>query len=895
MANLADMTVTLGMDDCDFTNKIKNAEKNVQKFGDTTKKEVEYSSELFGKLAAAVASVGVLSFVAETAKLNTEIVNTAKALNISTEAAIAFQKATAAAGGDADNARDALISLSQKLGEAKSQGGDALAAFNEMGLGLRDIINNSPEQMLLKTLKAMNQLSDSTQRESIRTRLFGEDFKNADIPSVIRNMESLAGKAKELAPAYEAARQSQLAFNQSFADFQDQLTIAIPWDSMSSSLKAISDNMDLIAGSIKGILEIGAAFLFVSKIMVPLRNATAELAGGFKMMGGVLSWLKTHVIVGTFGPLLESLKDIFAVFVGAGPFLTRVGTSLAGIFGFGSKAAVLYVIADGFNEIIKSITGIDVIGKLDELTQSVARFFGIAYQTEYHKKVRDTALKQASDEAIEAENKRTEATARTSKLLQDQQKALAQIHAQYKQTNEQALAKLELDNSLIGATEQQKRQSQVMMDLDNQRKQVVQGLYDKIFEATDPELIKNYSNAIQQVNKDFAEQSNLVSGLIEQEQEKLQIQKLNQYATQSLFDVNTRIADAENERAKVFLPLIEKKYQDIEYAAKKSYEAQLQALASESYGGDVSKIPKQIADEYKALSEQKIQAEKDAAKAVEDTTNAFGKQQFATQSILDLQKQLRDTQNEIAYSTMPAYEAISAKITNDAKEKAIAEIAAENARRGSKMSADEERAYYDAALSGTDALIKKQQESYIISRKWSTGWQKALNNYIQNATDAAKTAENLFSKAMSGMEDMFVGFVKTGKFQWKDFVNSMLEELLRAQFQSVFAKLFSNVSGTGQQNTGGSVLGNLFSGLFAEGGTIPGGKWGIVGEAGPEIVNGPASVTPMKKLQASSNMTNVTYNINAVDSRSFKQMIAADPTFIHAIATQGAKAIPGRR
>jgi hypothetical protein len=40
--------------------------------------------------------------------------------------------------------------------------------------------------------------------------------------------------------------------------------------------------------------------------------------------------------------------------------------------------------------------------------------------------------------------------------------------------------------------------------------------------------------------------------------------------------------------------------------------------------------------------------------------------------------------------------------------------------------------------------------------------------------------------------------------------------------------------------------------------------------------------------------TNVTYNINAVDAMSFKQMIAQDPSFIHAVAMQGAKGIPGR-
>jgi len=38
----------------------------------------------------------------------------------------------------------------------------------------------------------------------------------------------------------------------------------------------------------------------------------------------------------------------------------------------------------------------------------------------------------------------------------------------------------------------------------------------------------------------------------------------------------------------------------------------------------------------------------------------------------------------------------------------------------------------------------------------------------------------------------------------------------------------------------------------------------------------------------------VTYNINAVDAASFKAMIAADPSFIHAVAQQGGRGLARR-
>lgn len=44
---------------------------------------------------------------------------------------------------------------------------------------------------------------------------------------------------------------------------------------------------------------------------------------------------------------------------------------------------------------------------------------------------------------------------------------------------------------------------------------------------------------------------------------------------------------------------------------------------------------------------------------------------------------------------------------------------------------------------------------------------------------------------------------------------------------------------------GGGGKAKKFAGGFALGGTIPPGQWGIVGERGPEVVQGPANVTPM--------------------------------------------------
>ena len=176
--------------------------------------------------------------------------------------------------------------------------------------------------------------------------------------------------------------------------------------------------------------------------------------------------------------------------------------------------------------------------------------------------------------------------------------------------------------------------------------------------------------------------------------------------------------------------------------------------------------------------------------------------------------------------------------------------------------------------------VKKAQSTF------ANGWKKAYEDYADNANNAGKQAERLFNKTTRSMEDAIVGFAKTGKFEFKDLVNTILEELLRSQIQRLIAQTFGSFGGGG----GGGF--NPFAGFFANGGLIPSGKFGVVGEKGPELISGPANITPMNGLGGGSQ---VIYNINAVDAPSFKAMIARDPGFIHAVAQQGARKVPVRR
>ena len=271
---------------------------------------------------------------------------------------------------------------------------------------------------------------------------------------------------------------------------------------------------------------------------------------------------------------------------------------------------------------------------------------------------------------------------------------------------------------------------------------------------------------------------------------------------------------------------------------------------------------------------------------------------FNIQAQIDSQRDLRRIQDDIAKSTMSAIERKEYDILAAARERAIAEIRAEEVRRGSLMTDAEKLKYYEAAKQGTEELIAAERAAYAQSRQFSTGWTNAFRQYIDEATNAAKTAERIFQRATQGMEDLIVNFAKTGKFEFKSFVNSMLEELLRSQVRQMMAQIFNIGSFGGASGRGGgggllSSIGNLLG--FANGGIIPTNRPVLVGERGPEILSGVGGrvVTPNEQLGLGN--TNVVYNISAVDARSFKDLIASDPSFLYAVTQQGAKGIPGRR
>lgn len=823
----------------------------------------------FEGLKNAIAGIAIGSVVSNLLRFADGIQDLSEATGIATSTLLGFQKAVQAAGGSADGADKAVLRLVQNIGEAAGGSAELQLAFAKVGVTLKDLATLSEQDILKKVIAGLGTVTDKSEQAALKAQLLGKEFRGVATSGLAEALDANAKASEKYAQSIQRA--AELQDNLDKAIGRVKLTLLEILDPIAQFINSMDQGR--LQDFIENVTKLAAALVALSA----LGRATAALQALQVAMGGVLATVT--------GLIVNVLK-----------FGTIIGRILTGV---GAAAVALAAI---FPE-----TAAKINQAFSEATDAVKEFLGIKPEDVSGQYNKNTEAATANAAATTASGEAARKVVDPFKNLREQLSGVADAYAKVNQRN---LENIQQSTDLIGLSSQEAEIRKAQTDISRRAADEIDKLIERKAKLTE------------------AEKNAGIGAIIDQQIAKIKEQ-----------------ADADN------------------------------------------------------------QATEQAIKNAEARKNAYALEQFARRSQIDVEKQIRDVQDQIATSTMGAMAKKEYEILAAARERALAEIHAEEVRRGSLMTDEEKQKYMDAALSKSRQLIDQHKKLYDQSRTFEAGWSKAFREYVDDATNAAKRAESIFRKVTDGMEDLIVNFVKTGKFEWKNFVASIAEDLLRSNLKQIIAGIFggagtgglsgllgglgslfgggggggqgqgssasnplyvvdiaggggmgggmgdifgggqtpgggiggalggifggikdaasgiwdgiksvggsiidgigSAVSGIGSAigglfggggggDSGGSFLGDiasgigdLFGGWFANGGTLGAGKWGIAGEAGPEMISGPANVTPLG--------TNVTYNINAVDAASFKQMIAADPSFIHGVAMMGAKGMPSRR
>lgn len=126
-------------------------------------------------------------------------------------------------------------------------------------------------------------------------------------------------------------------------------------------------------------------------------------------------------------------------------------------------------------------------------------------------------------------------------------------------------------------------------------------------------------------------------------------------------------------------------------------------------------------------------------------------------------------------------------------------------------------------------LVQVQEDSFAkidaAQADWSNGASAALQNYLDSAADVAGQTQDLFTNAFGNLEDGVVEFVKTGKANFSDFADSIIEDLIRIQVRQAAAGFLS--SAFGFLSGGSSALGQGTMSGFSEGSFVKNAKGGV--------------------------------------------------------------------
>ena len=195
-----------------------------------------------------------------------------------------------------------------------------------------------------------------------------------------------------------------------------------------------------------------------------------------------------------------------------------------------------------------------------------------------------------------------------------------------------------------------------------------------------------------------------------------------------------------------------------------------------------------------------------------------------------------------------------------------------------------------ATLAAFDELTPDKLGFAETQRSFSYGWDQAYQEWINSTEDMAAYGAAQFANLTDGLTEAFTTFVTTGKLSFKSLINSILADVARMAAQNIVKGIFGAILGPSS-----TLFGSLFGGARASGGPVQAGKSYIVGERGPEMVRfGRAgTVIPNSRLMEGGDygggMTQVVYNISAVDAPSFKALVSQDPQFIYSVTQVGGK------
>lgn len=327
---------------------------------------------------------------------------------------------------------------------------------------------------------------------------------------------------------------------------------------------------------------------------------------------------------------------------------------------------------------------------------------------------------------------------------------------------------------------------------------------------------------------------------------------------------------------------------DDDLAKMKDFEDRMQALNSGFTGtgprmGDPSGQMQFLENAIPILKEFGVEAE-----GIQDIVDAYRDQNvlsqmfggfFSGQEGEDLLAKYMEVANvisELRDQKMDEFMPFGSVDFSDLR-KTISDTVAEGLKTGAK-----EGAQSTETIEEIKSFFEKLAESFASAAETTV---LNLKQKLEAAGigDFGRTLEDGLVKAATAFEDALTQAFLTGKADFNSLADLIKQTLVKAFIQQSITNPIKQL---------------FFKGL-ADGGPASAGQPYIVGEEGPEIFvprnSGtviPNDVAMGGGMGMGMGGGQITYNINAVDARSFKELVAQDPEYLYNVTQVGARRQP---
>ena len=884
------ISVTLVLDDRQYTAKLKTAEAATQSFAKSAENGAIAATTAFGKLnvgtdglvrrigglRTALAGLGFAAVGGSALAMADDLQDLSNASGISVARLLELRDALATSGGQADQMSTAINNFLRTIDEAAQGNIKTQKTFKSLGVSIDELRRLSEEDLFTETLKGIAAVTDKSRQSALMMEYFGKSFKTVDPQELLDKLRATRGEGDRYAVSIKRAAE----LNDALARAQGTLRLAFI-EAFSPVIKLINDfnqkteegtsKFNTLVTAIKIVGSILAAALAAS-VITPIIAAIGTLLRGISAIGVALgatalpAWLIASTgAAARFLPILRAIGLLFSAGLG-------IYTATQLFDNLGDVAAnALARIVEGIGQFAGQLLNLptDIIGKMLGIDNPVGLGSGLLKMVQMAREAREKVEAETANKKVKPEDP-TKPAGPTGRPVPDAQaeKELLLRRKLAEALNDQRVQYMLLEDS------QRTASNYLLSDLQTQTERL--NLSEDQRELQD---------ALNQETNRYLRERNSLSDKLREVQSKITFEQRNQYGLKEddLRASNDKIEllSAEEERIRNLIGL----YYDLHMQNGRAITNEIQA----------QQRIKNAEKERAALIEyntQLIEQQYSSVQNLEETLRRINDQRidlkFEAGQIGkgNIEKQFVNIQESARKAAMEAGRAFAA--TFDTSGDALTPERAQELADGLAKIAEAYRGIADAQIANLEA-----------SRTWEAGWREAFANYAENAKNAADQARSYFETFTKGFEDLIVSLVTNGKFSFKDFANSIIAEFARIQARKILTGFMSG----GGAGGGGSILDSIFKfgkGLF---GMAAGGPTDmspmIVGERGPEmfVPRSAGRIIPNNALGGGGtmqNLTTVNYNIQAVDASSFRTLLAKDPQFIYAVTEKGRRSQPQR-